>query len=66
MTCPSDVARAEDERLRTVLDWFVKDSQCHVWHGWFTQRLSETSEPLRSMVAAEINAVRVKHGVQPL
>lgn len=62
----TEVARPEDKRLRAVLDWMLKDSGCHVWHGWFSQRLAETPEPLRSMVTAEINAERQKHGVAPL
>lgn len=55
-----------DERLRAVLNWMLKDSQCHIWHGWYSQRLAETPEPLRSMVTAEINAERERHGVAPL
>jgi hypothetical protein len=56
----------EEERLQAVLNWMLKYSGCHVWHGCFSQRLAETPEPLRSMVAEEINAVRKAHGVPPL
>jgi hypothetical protein len=58
--------RAAQDRLRIVLDWMLTDSQCHVWNGWYSQRIADTPEPLKSLVTAEINAYRVSKGVAPL